>query len=109
MLNAIAITQVGAGEFDKAIKTYQDAVKLLQNKISLAKLQFNLALAFKKKGDLMTCWHELANCYIGDPSFEKAYALLVKITQEFKAKNIKPPVEIVKKVKAAREQQKAVA
>ena len=109
MLNAIAITQVGAGEFDKAIKTYRDAVKLLQSKISLAKLQFNLALAFKKKGDLMTCWHELADCYIGDPSFEKAYALLVKITQEFKAKNIKPPVEIIKKVKAAREQQKAVA
>ena len=109
MLNAIAITQVNGKEFDKGIKTYREAIKLLQNKISAAKLRFNLALAFKKKGDLLTCWHELADCYVAEPTFEKAYAMLVKITQELKTRNIKPPIETVKKVKTAREQNKAAA
>ena len=109
MLNAIAITQVNGKEFEKGIKTYRDAIKILGSKISLAKLRFNLALAFKKKGDMLTCWHELANCYIAEPSFEKAYAMLVKITPELKAQSLTAPADIVKKVKGVREQWKSKA
>jgi tetratricopeptide (TPR) repeat protein len=102
MLNNIAIAQVNSGEHEKGIKTYSDAITILTDKINIAKLQYNLALAFKKKGELLQCWHRLAACYITEPSFEKAYQMLAKVTQTLKESSTSLPKDVIVKVKEVR-------
>jgi tetratricopeptide (TPR) repeat protein len=102
VFNNLAISQVGKGQFDKAIETYGNAMNLLADKARVHLLHYNLALAWKKKGDLKKCFDELCNSYLKEPSFEKAYASLARTLQEMKAKNIAADKNLISKVKQAR-------
>jgi two-component system chemotaxis response regulator CheY len=100
--NNLAIAQTAAGQFSQAIETYQNAIKLLADKAKVHLLLYNLGLAHRKAGDAVQSFKCLAESYVLEPTFEKAYAGLARIVQEYKEAGKKPDLELVKKVKAAR-------
>lgn len=100
--NNLAISYSRNNEFDKAVETYQNAIKMLVNKAKLYALRYNLGLAYVKKGELKKGFAELAESYIDDPSFEKAYAALVKCTKDMQAKGLSPDAQLIRSVKEAR-------
>lgn len=105
--NNMAIGHVNKGEFDVGIQTYKNAITVLSDKAKLSRLHFNLGLAWKKKGDLINSFEELHKCYSLEPSFEKAYLWLAKISKEMKAKGNQIDKEAIENIKAIRKQQKA--
>lgn len=80
--NNLAIAYVHKQSFEKAIETYENAIKLLANKAKLSALRYNLGLALAKKGALERSFIELVASYKGDPSFEKAYAALARVSKQ---------------------------
>jgi tetratricopeptide (TPR) repeat protein len=100
--NNLAISQSRRNDFNKAIETYQNAIKILVNKAKLYALRYNLGLAYVKKGDLQKGFVELAASFKEDPSFEKAYAALVKCTKDMQAKGLTPDPQLVRDIKALR-------
>jgi tetratricopeptide (TPR) repeat protein len=82
--NNLAIALAHGGKFDKAIETYENAIKLLVTKARLSSLHYNLGLACAKKGDLARAFRELATSYKGDPTFEKAYVALARVSKQMK-------------------------
>jgi CheY-like chemotaxis protein len=103
VFNNLGISQVNKGEFNKGIETYKNAMKLLADKAKVHLLHYNLALAHKKKGDLMSCFQHLCESYIHEPSFEKAYASLAATSKELLAKGVTLDKALIQKVKAARQ------
>ncbi len=100
--NNMAIAHTAAGNFDVAIETYQNAIRLLADRAKVHLLLYNLGLAYRKGGQLENSFEKLAESYILDPSFEKAYAGIARLVQEFKEMGKKPNVDLVRRVKAAR-------
>ena len=100
--NNVAISKVTHGSYDEGIATYQNAIQLLTDKAKLHQLHYNLGLALKKKGDLLGSFENLCESYVSNPSFEKAYAALAKVSKEIKAGGNKLDPELVEKVKDAR-------
>jgi two-component system chemotaxis response regulator CheY len=84
--NSLGISMVAKGEYDKGIETYQSAVKILSNKAKIHQLYFNLALAYRKKGDTENELGYFCESYVAEPAFEKAYASVARALQEAKAK-----------------------
>ena len=68
MFNNLAISLVAKGEFERGIVTYLNAMRLLADKARLYLLQYNLGLAYKKKGDLELCFKAFADSYISEPT-----------------------------------------
>jgi len=101
--NNLAISQVAKGDFEQGIKTYTNAMRMLADKARLYLLQYNLGLAYRKKGALEQSFSTLAQSYTSEPSFEKAYVAIARVVQELKAKGIKPEPKLIKEVKNARE------
>jgi tetratricopeptide (TPR) repeat protein len=101
--NNLAISQVAKGDFEQGIKTYTNAMRMLADKARLYLLQYNLGLAYRKKGALEESFSTLAKSYTSEPSFEKAYVAIARVVQELKAKGIKPQQNLIKEVKSARE------
>jgi predicted Zn-dependent protease len=101
--NNLAISQVAKGDFDKGIVTYNNAMRMLADKARLYLLQYNLGLAYRKKGALEKSLTELAHSYTSEPSFEKAYVAIARVVQELKAKGVKPEPKLIRDVKQARE------
>ena len=83
---AIALTHKEA--FDKAIETYENAIKLLASKAKLSALRYNLGLALAKKGALERSFIEFAASYKGDPNFEKAYVALARVSKQMTEKGL---------------------
>lgn len=100
--NSMAVALVAKSEYTKAIATYENALKVLANQAKLHLLLYNLGLAHKKNNDLKKSFTELSKAYLADPTFEKAYAALVRITKEMSSQNIAPDATIIKKIKEAR-------
>jgi len=100
--NNFAIAHTAAGEFAKAIETYKNAIQLLADKTKVHLLVYNLGLAYRKSGKLEESFQALAESYISEPVFEKAYAALAKLAQEYKGLGKKLDSELMKKIKAAR-------
>lgn len=105
--NNLAIAMTHRGDFGKAIETYENAIKLLGDKAKLSALQYNLGLAFAKKGDLTRSFVELVKSYKSDPSFEKAYAALVRIGKQMDEGGVPYDKQLVKEVNQARREHKA--
>lgn len=105
--NNIAIAKVAGLHFEEGIETYKNAIKLLNSKAKLHQLYYNLGLAYRKKGDLTEAFSHLCQSYIADPSFEKAYTAIAKLSKDMKDAGLQMDVELAKKVKIARESQKA--
>jgi predicted Zn-dependent protease len=101
--NNLAISQVSKGDFERGILTYSNAMRMLADKARLYLLQYNLGLAYRKKGALEKSLSELASSYTSEPSFEKAYVAIARVVQELKAKGVKPEPKLIKDVKKARE------
>src|SRR5262249_2572326 len=86
--NNLAIALTHQQKFEKAIETYENAIKLLSDKAKLHALHYNLGLALAKKGDLARSFTQLAESYKGDPSFEKAYAALARVSKQMAEKGL---------------------
>jgi tetratricopeptide (TPR) repeat protein len=86
--NSLGISMVAKGDFDKGIETYQSAIKILSNKAKTHLLFFNLALAYRKKGDTSNELGYFCESYVAEPSFEKAYASIARALQEAKSKGL---------------------
>jgi tetratricopeptide (TPR) repeat protein len=100
--NNLAISYVAKGDFPKGIETYENAIKMLGDKASLHLLKYNLGLAYRKKGQLPDAFSILAESYLLEPSFTKAYAALAKLAKEMKESGLMVNGEIVRDVKRAK-------
>ncbi|MCB9228937.1 MAG: tetratricopeptide repeat protein [Deltaproteobacteria bacterium] len=100
--NNIAISKVSTGEFEEAIQTYHNAIQLLTDKARLHQLQYNLGLAWKKKGDLHRCFQALCESYLGAPDFEKAYVAIARTAREIKSQGGRPDQDLVAQVQSCR-------
>ena len=100
--NNVAISKVMQGNFEEGISTYKNAIQLLTDKAKLHQLHYNLGLAWKKKGEISNSFESLCESYVANPSFEKAYAALAKVSKELKANGEVLNTELVNKVKEAR-------
>jgi tetratricopeptide (TPR) repeat protein len=78
------------------------AIRMLADKARLYLLQYNLGLAYRKKGALDKSLKELAASYTSEPTFEKAYVAIARVVGELKAKGIKPEPKLIRDVKQAR-------
>lgn len=104
--NNMAIAKVAGEKYDEGIQTYNNAISLLSDKAKLHLLHFNLALAWKKKGDLEKSFKSFCESYLIDPSFEKSYAGLAKVSKDIKAAGKTLDSDLVNAVKAARQKYK---
>ena len=86
--NSLGISMVAKGDYEKGIDTYQSALKILSNKAKVHLLYFNLALAYRKKGDKTNEVGYFCESYVAEPAFEKAYASIARALQEAKAKGV---------------------
>jgi tetratricopeptide (TPR) repeat protein len=86
--NSLGISLVAKGEYNRGIETYQSALKILSNKTKLHLLFFNLALAYRKKGDTENELSYFCESYVAEPAFEKAYASIARGVQEAKQKGL---------------------
>ncbi|SMF66362.1 tetratricopeptide repeat protein [Pseudobacteriovorax antillogorgiicola] len=102
IFNNIAISQVAEDSFDEAIQTYENAIRLLADKTRLYLLQYNLGLAYRKKGDLNKGLETLATSYFDNLEFEKAYVAIARIYKEMKKKGLTPDASIINEVKKKR-------
>ncbi|MFW7381822.1 MAG: tetratricopeptide repeat protein [Oligoflexus sp.] len=102
VFNNMAISQVAQGQYDLGIISYRNAMRLLADKARLHLLQYNLGLALRKGGDFQDSLRNLAESYITEPRFEKAYVAVARIVNEMKKKGLKPDRTMIQKVKAAR-------
>jgi tetratricopeptide (TPR) repeat protein len=105
--NNVAVGLVQAQQFDKAIETYEYAIKLLQARAKVHLLRYNLGLALSKKGDFARSFLELVTSYKSEPTFEKAYAALARVGKAMQEKGIAYDKQLVKEVNAVRKAQKA--
>ncbi len=103
--NNMAIIKVVNQQYDEGISIYKNAISILMDKAKLHQLYYNLGLAHRKKGELVEAFENFCESYCLDPTFDKSYNTLVKVSQELKEKGIKPNGDWVKKVKAARSEQ----
>ena len=100
--NTLGISLVAKGEHVKGIETYLSALKILANKAKLHLLFFNLALAYRKKGDNTNSLSYLCESYINEPAFEKSYAAIARAVAEMKEKGHAINMAQIKLVKDAR-------
>ncbi|MFY7927550.1 MAG: tetratricopeptide repeat protein [Oligoflexus sp.] len=107
--NNLAISQVAKGQFDQGIVTYSNAMKMLADKARLYLLQYNLGLAYRKKGALDKSLRELSRSYVAEPNFEKAYVAIARVVQELKAQGIRPEPDLIKQIKLIRSSHKKSA
>lgn len=107
IFNNIAISQVADNNFDEAIKTYSNAIRLLADKTRLYLLTYNLGLAYRKKGDLELGLKTLADSYIENNEFEKAYVAIARVYKEMKKKGLTPDTSLIEKVKQQRSVKKS--
>lgn len=105
--NNVAVGLVQQQNYDKAIETYEYAIKLLQSRAKVHLLQYNLGLALHKKGALQKAFTELVKSFKSDPSFEKAYLALAKVGKKMQDSGIAYDKTLVKEVNVARRLQKA--
>lgn len=100
--NDMGIAQIAGQNYEKGIQMYLNAIQLLTEKARLFQLKYNLGLAYYKKGGLKESFQYFCESYISDPSFEKAYSMLAKVSKEMKAQNLPLDNSLVEKVKEAR-------
>jgi hypothetical protein len=106
-LNSMGVAAVLAGKIDEGIATYGDAIKILSGGTKVHFIEYNLALAYKRQGDLAKAFTLMAKSFLACPHFEKAYAGFVRVTQELRAAKAKVDETVVASVTKAR--QEAVA
>lgn len=104
--NNMAISHVKGDKFDEGIATYFNAIKILAQKANTHLLLYNLALAYKKKGDLAEAFKYFCEAYLSNPSYEKAYISIAKSAKKMKEEGKKPDKELVAKVKQVRSESK---
>ncbi|MCX6110005.1 MAG: hypothetical protein NTZ90_10435, partial [Proteobacteria bacterium] len=104
--NNMAIGLTHRQSFEQAIATYENAIKLLNNKAKTHALRYNLGLALAKKGELLRAFTELVASYKGDPSFDKAYAALARVSKQMTEQGIAFDKNLVREVNQLRAQQK---
>ena len=102
VFNNMAIGQINKDEFDQGIGTYLKALALLSDKARTHLLNYNLGLAYKKKGDIEDAFKYFCKSYLIAPDYEKAYNSLAHAAKVLKEKKIKPDKELVAQVKEAR-------
>lgn len=107
--NNMAIGLTHQQQFDKAITTYESAIKILVNKAKVHALHYNLGLALAKKGELARSFNALASSYRGDPTFEKAYAALARISKQMQEQGLAYDKALAREINQLRQQQKAAA
>jgi tetratricopeptide (TPR) repeat protein len=100
--NNLAIALTHKQQFDKAIETYENAIKLLGSRAKLSALRYNLGLALAKKGALERSFLELVASYKGDPTFEKAYAALARVGKQMTEKGLAYDKTLVREVNQLR-------
>jgi len=100
--NSMGISLIAKGNFEKGIETYRSAIKLLGKKAKTYLVEYNMALAYKKKGDYKNCFEALCRSYMTEPSFEKGYASIVRTWKEMLEQKMKVDPELVRAVKSVR-------
>lgn len=105
--NNVAVGLVQQQQYDRAIETYEYAIKLLQERTKVHLLCYNLGLALNKKGDLARSFLELVKSYKSNPAYEKAYVALARLSKTMVEKGVAYDKALVKEVNAARRVQQA--
>ncbi|RYZ92668.1 MAG: tetratricopeptide repeat protein [Proteobacteria bacterium] len=103
VFNNMGVSKSNIGQYDEAINFYRHAIKILRDKASMHLLAFNLALAYKKKGDLSNAFTFFVKSYSALPSWNKSYASIVKLHAEAKELGIplkKEDVQLAHKIRA---------
>jgi len=107
-LNNVAVGTVGRGQTDRGIQIYEVAIGILKDMTHNHALEYNLALALKKKGSLRQAFDILAKCYERVPVFEKAYAALVHLIKDMEREQIHYDRPLAERLKALHSQSKSV-
>ena len=107
VFNNMAISQVNSGNYDEAINTYENAIRLLADKTKLFLLHYNLGLAYRKNGAMEKALKTLADSFFDNTNFEKAYVAIARTYKEMKKKRLKPDMDLIKKVKQKRNESKS--
>lgn len=100
--NNMAISLVAEGKFPNGIETYQNAIKVISDKAKTHLLNYNLGLAYRKSKNLERAFKVLADAYLEEPSFEKAYVALARTHKDIIASGKSPNKEIIHRVKKTR-------
>lgn len=96
--NCLGISLVKKNEFEKGIETYKSAIALLSNKARIHLLLFNLAMAYRKKGDKAEEVANFCQSYLSEPHFEKAFACIARGVQEAKVAGLRLNEEMLSSV-----------
>lgn len=105
-LNSMGVAASLAGQFDEAVATYRDALRLLSDKTHTHVIEYNMGLAFKKKGDLASALRVMGRSYLACPSFEKSLAGFVRVSQEMREKGMAVDEALVSEVAKTRKASK---
>ena len=100
--NNVAVGLVHQQNLDKAIETYNYAVKFLQERAKVHLLRYNLGLALSKKGELAQSFVELVKSYKSEPRFEKAYAALARVAKRMHETGVAYDKTLAKEVNGIR-------
>jgi pentatricopeptide repeat protein len=84
--NGMAIAMVKKGQFDKAIRLYQDALSAIPANSRQGLLHFNIALAYRKSGRTGDAADAFARAVLATPGYIKALSGLVHAAKEAEQK-----------------------
>ena len=108
LFNDFGIAKIGAQEFDASIELFTHAVKILGGKTKTHLIQYNLALAWFKKGESEKAFEGFCESYVMEPSFERAYAALAKLAKDLQDAGTKLNSVLVERVRNHRSEYKRV-
>lgn len=84
ILNTVAISRIHAGEFAKGIEQYRSALTFLNARTTMAKLSFNLGLAYLKTRSLREAYPWFIQCLSLNPDMDKAKKYVARLRIYFK-------------------------
>lgn len=98
--NNYAIGLVNKSDITQAIGSYETAMRILRARDpgKMIFLQYNLALALKKQGDMPLAFALLAECCLADPKYVRAFDSLKGLVQMMRRDGVPFDKEIMAKI-----------
>lgn len=100
-LNNLGIALTAKSEFEKAIESYTNAIRIFAKSKQINLLFYNLGLAYSKKGDFAAAYETLGQACLLDPKNQKTFAAFVRVTRTMTEKSISYDPNLAKNVKEA--------
>lgn len=106
-LNNLGIALTTKQDFDKAIESYTNAIRIFAKSKQVYLLFYNLGLAYTKKGDFAAAYETLGQACLLEPNHQKAFAAFVRVTRALSEKGVPFDPALAKKVKEVVKSDKA--